>query len=486
VTTDDDVVGLGFGCRAGRRAPFAHRGVMGHEEILVVDDEKNIRSALEGILKDEGYRVRGAASGEELLRHVAQTAPDLVVLDVWLPGMDGLQALDEVRRLHPELPVIMISGHSTIETAVRATKLGAYDFIEKPLSLEKTVLAVRNALDRHRLQQENQALRQTLAERYEIVGESPAIQTLRAQIHSAAPSHGRVLIRGESGTGKELIARAIHRQSLRAERPFVEVNCAAIPDELIESELFGHEKGSFTGATTKRRGKFELADGGTIFLDEVGDMSLKTQAKVLRVLQEQTLERVGGSETLTVDVRVIAASNKDLEDEIRKGAFREDLFYRLNVIPFEVPPLRERGEDIPLLASHFLALFSREYGKRQKGLSPEAVGFLVQYAWPGNVRELRNVIERMVIMVPRETIAREDLAASLRLRFPADPERAAATAEELDGTLREARERFEKAFIQRRLRESHWNITRAAERLGIERSNLHRKMKAYGIDTSKD
>jgi two-component system, NtrC family, nitrogen regulation response regulator NtrX len=458
---------------------------MSHEEILVVDDEKNIRSSLEGILKDEGYRVRGAASGEELLKQVAQMVPDLVVLDVWLPGMDGLQALEEVKRLHPDLLVIMISGHSTVETAVKATKLGAYDFIEKPLSLEKTILTVRNALDRHRLQQENLALRQTLAERYEIVGESPAIQALRAQIQSAAPSHGRVLIRGESGTGKELIARAIHRQSLRAERPFVEVNCAAIPDELIESELFGHEKGSFTGATTKRRGKFELADGGTIFLDEVGDMSLKTQAKVLRVLQEQTFERVGGSETLTVDVRVIAASNKNLEDEIRKGAFREDLFYRLNVIPFEVPPLRERSEDIPLLATYFLGVFSREYGKRQKGLTPEAMDLLVHYAWPGNVRELRNVVERMVIMVPQETIARDDLAASLRLRVHAEPDTAAASGEEMDGTLREAREQFEKAFIQRRLREAHWNITRAAEHLGIERSNLHRKMKAYGIDAAK-
>ena len=326
---------------------------MSREEILIVDDEKNIRSSLEGILKDEGYRVRGVPTGEELLKQVAQGAPDLVILDVWLPGMDGLQALEEVKRVHPELPVIMISGHSTVETAVKATRLGAYDFIEKPLSLEKTILAVRNALEHQRLEQENLTLRQTLDERYDLVGESPAIQALRIQIQSAAPSHGRVLIRGESGTGKELIARAIHRQSLRAERPFVEVNCAAIPDELIESELFGHERGAFTGATTKRRGKFELADGGTIFLDEVGDMSVKTQAKVLRVLQEQTFERVGGSETLTVDVRVIAASNKNLEEEIQRGAFREDLFYRLNVIPFEVLPLRDRKEDIVLLAEHF-------------------------------------------------------------------------------------------------------------------------------------
>ena len=453
---------------------------MSREEILIVDDEKNIRSSLEGILKDEGYRVRGVPTGEDLLKQVAQGVPDLVILDVWLPGMDGLQALEEVKRVHPELPVIMISGHSTVETAVKATRLGAYDFIEKPLSLEKTILAVRNALEHQRLEQENLTLRQTLDERYELVGESPAIHALRIQIQSAAPSHGRVLIRGESGTGKELIARAIHRQSLRAERPFVEVNCAAIPDELIESELFGHERGAFTGATTKRRGKFELADGGTIFLDEVGDMSIKTQAKVLRVLQEQTFERVGGSETLTVDVRVIAASNKNLEDEIQRGNFREDLFYRLNVIPFEVLPLRDRKEDIVLLAEHFLGLFSREYGKREKTISRDALDLLVKYPWPGNVRELRNVMERMVIMVPRNSIESGDMETSLRIRAEPEP------VEEMEGTLREAREQFEKKFILRRLQETHWNITRTAERLGIERSNLHRKMKGYGIETPRD
>ncbi len=458
---------------------------MSHEEILVVDDEKNIRGSLEGILKDEGYRVRGVPSGEELLKQIAQTVPDLVILDVWLPGMDGLQALTELKRVHPELPVIMISGHGTVETAVKATRLGAYDFIEKPLSLEKTILAVRNALDRQRLELENRALRQTLEQRYEIVGESPAIQGLRVQIQSAAPSHGRVLIRGESGTGKELIARAVHRQSLRADRPFVEVNCAAIPEELIESELFGHEKGAFTGATTKRRGKFDLADGGTIFLDEVGDMSLKTQAKVLRVLEEQTFERVGGSETLTVDVRVIAASNKSLEEEIRKGSFREDLFYRLNVIPFEIPPLRERKEDIPLLAVHFLRLFSQEYGKREKALSPEAMDLLLQHLWPGNARELRNVIERMVIMVAQDTIRDFDVSPSLRARPGAAPEAPAEPGLEWDGTLREARERFEREYILRHLGETRWNITRTAERLGIERSNLHRKMKAFGIEAPR-
>jgi len=459
---------------------------MSHEEILVVDDERNIRSSLEGILKDEGYRVRGVPTGEDLLKQVAQGVPDLVILDVWLPGMDGLQALEELKRIHSHLPVIMISGHSSIETAVKATRLGAYDFIEKPLSLEKTVLAVRNALEFQRLEQENRELRQTLEERYEIVGESPAIQALRTQIQSAAPSHGRVLIRGESGTGKELIARAIHRQSLRADKVFVEVNCAAIPDELIESELFGHERGAFTGATTKRRGKFEMADGGTIFLDEVGDMSLKTQAKVLRVLQEQTFERVGGSETMAVEVRVIAASNKHLEEEIQRGKFREDLFYRLNVIPFEVPPLRDRKEDIPLLSSHFLRLFSGEYGKREKAFSPDAMDLLIQYPWPGNVRELRNVTERMVIMVGQEVIQREDLAQSLRPRTPGGTDEAAEPAPEAEGSLRDARERFERDFILRCLKGTHWNITRAAERLGIERSNLHRKMKGYGIEAPRD
>ncbi len=449
---------------------------MSHEDILIVDDERNIRSSLEGILKDEGYQARSVGTAEELLKQAGQTPPDLVILDVWLPGLDGLQALEELRRVCPALPVVMMSGHSTVEAAVRATKLGAYDFIEKPLSLEKTVLTVRNALEHRRLAQENLALRERLQARYDIVGESPAIQALRTQIQAAAPSHGRVLIRGESGTGKELVARAIHAQSLRAERPFVEVNCAAIPDELIESELFGHERGAFTGATTKRRGKFELADGGTIFLDEVGDMSLKTQAKVLRVLQEQTFERVGGGESLTVDVRVIAASNKNLEEEIGKGTFREDLFYRLNVIPFEVPPLRQRPEDIPLLAAHFLRLFSQEYGKRVKTLSAAALSLLTQSAWPGNVRELRNVMERMVIMVHPDVIEADDLEPSLR--FPAPPE----LTEEPDGTLREARDAFEKQFIARRLAEAHWNVTRAADRLGIERSNLHRKMRAYGIE----
>ena len=452
---------------------------MAHDEILVVDDDQEVLKSVVDILRDEGYRVTGVGDGHEALRVIQKSPPDLVILDIWMAEMDGLEALGALKRLHGELPVIMISGHGTIETAVKATKLGAYDYLEKPLDLEKVHLAVRHALDQRRLEWENRALRETIDRRYEIVGESKAIRMLREQILSAAPSSGRVLIRGESGTGKELIARAIHRHSARRDKPFVVVNCAAIPEELIESELFGHERGAFTGATAQRRGKFELADGATIFLDEVGDMSLKTQAKVLRVLQEQTFERVGGSESLTVDVRVIAASNKDLTEEIRRGAFREDLFYRLSVIPFEVPPLRERQEDIPLLARYFLQFFCQEHGKPEKELSPEAMELLVDHQWPGNVRELRNVIERMVIMAAAKTIQPFDLAASLRQGgvrrevWPAP-----------DGTLREARSRFEREFILRRLEENQWNVTRTAERLGIERSNLHRKMRAYGIEGS--
>jgi len=458
---------------------------MAKEDILLVDDDPTVLEALAAILRDAGYQVATARSAEEGLRRVQRAMPDLALVDIWLPGLDGLQLLEQLKRASPLLPVIVISGHGTIETAVRATKLGAYDFLEKPPDMERTLLAVRHALDHRRLEEENQQLRQRLDPQPEIVGESPALRHLREQIAAAAPTNGRVLIRGESGTGKELLARAIHRQSLRAGRPFVAVNCAAIPEELIESELFGHEKGAYTGATAQRRGKFEQADEGTIFLDEVGDMSLKTQAKVLRVLQEQTFERVGGSETLTVDVRVIAASNKDLETAMRAGTFREDLFYRLNVVPFEIPPLRERKEDIPVLARHFLAQSCAEYGKRQKALSPEALDRLVQHPWPGNVRELKNVMERMVIMVPADRIEARDVEASLAPRA-AEGAREGAEPEGLPGleamTLKEGRARFERAFLLRHLEANGWNITRTAEHLGIERSNLHRKLRAFGLE----
>ncbi len=459
---------------------------MAQEEILIVDDEKNIRTSLTGVLQDEGYRVTEADSGEAALKALRQGPPDLVILDIWMPGMDGLATLADIKRLHPEVAVLMISGHGTIETAVRATKLGAYDFIEKPLSLEKTTLAVRHALDAQHLYRENVALRQRLEQRYELVGESEVLQKLREQIAAAAPSNGRVLIRGESGTGKELIARAIHRQSHRVAKPFVEVNCAAIPEDLIESELFGHEKGAFTGATMRRRGKFEMADGGTLFLDEVGDMSLKTQAKVLRALEEQTFERVGGTESLRVDVRIIAASNKDLEGETRAGRFREDLYYRLNVIPFDVSPLRQRREDIPLLAAYFLKQFCREYGKREKTFSPGALTILREHPWPGNVRELRNVIERLVIMVSEDRIEAGGVGAALGPRLagpePAPEVGAPETVPEADLSLRGARERFERDYILQRLRENGWNVTRTAEKLGIERSNLHRKLRALEIE----
>ena len=362
---------------------------MSKEDLLIVDDEPSVRKSLVDTLRDEGYQVSSLGSAEEALSWIQKSPPDLVLLDIWLPGMDGIAALERMKKLMPGLAVVMISGHGSIEAAVRATKLGAYDFIEKPPSQERLTLVVRHALDQARLEKENLQLRETLQKRYEIIGGSAALADIQQKICSVAPTNGRVLICGESGTGKELVARAIHQQSLRREKPFVEVNCAAIPEDLIESELFGHEKGSFTGATAKRRGKFEIGDGGTIFLDEVGDMSLRTQAKVLRVLEEQRFERVGGVESITVDVRVLAASNKDLEEEIRAGRFREDLYYRLNVLPLNVPPLRERGNDIPLLANHFLREFCAEYGRREKTISASAMEVLKDYHWPGNVREFR-------------------------------------------------------------------------------------------------
>lgn len=470
---------------------------MNKDQILIVDDEQGIRSSLSGILSDEGYLVQSAESGEEAISKIRIDKPDLVILDIWLPGMDGLETLERLKEIDPDLGVIMISGHGTIETAVKATKLGAYDFIEKPLSLEKTLLVVRNALDHTRLSQENVALKRSLEQHYQMVGNSTALAALREQIAVAAPTNGRVLICGESGTGKELIARAIHNQSLRRDKPFVEVNCAAIPEDLIESELFGHERGAFTGATTRRRGKFELADGGTIFLDEIGDMTLKTQAKVLRVLEEQRFERVGGQESIMVDVRVLAASNKDLKREIQEGRFREDLYYRLNVIPFEVPPLRERHTDIPPLVKHFLTLFSHEYGRKEKKIFPEALELLLNYSWPGNVRELKNIIERLVIMVPHQEIKAADIPPPISTEQPVgapvvsyEEIRAAEEKEEtvasLPASLREAREHFEREFIVRCLREHNFNVTKTAQALGIERSNLHRKLKQYKVEGLKE
>lgn len=445
--------------------------------VMVVDDEKNIRDSLSGVLKDEGYEVIAAANAEEAFKRLDTKVPEVILLDIWLPGMDGTEALKEIKARQPGVPVIMISGHANIETAVRTTKLGAYDFIEKPLSLDKVVLSVEHAIEHKRLVDENRQLKQKAWAKYDIIGSSAVMLALKSDIERAAPSNSWVLITGENGTGKELVARNIHLQSNRSAKPFIEVNCAAIPEELIESELFGHEKGSFTGAHQRKIGKFDMADKGTIFLDEIGDMSLKTQAKILRVLQEKSFERVGGTETITVDVRVIAATNKDLKEEVSKGAFREDLFYRLNVIPFHVPPLRDRKDDIPQLISHFLKEFARESAREAPVISKEAMEMLFGYRWPGNVRELRNLVERLVIMARTNTIAPEDIPAYIR------GGQGGAAGDLFSGSLlKEARREFEKEFIIRKLKESGGNIARTAEIIGIERSHLYRKIKSYGIE----
>ena len=450
---------------------------MNSAQILIVDDEKRICTSLTGILEDEGYKVRAAHDGQAALAEIETRRPDVMVLDLWMPGLDGLQVLEIVTKRQPQLPVIVISGHGNIETAVKAIKAGAYDFLEKPLSLEKTLLMVARALDQRRLLQENFDLRNRVERKYEMIGNSPAMQEIRERIAKVAPTTGRVLICGENGTGKELIARAIHKQSRRAQKPFIEVNCAAIPQELIESELFGHEKGAFTGATAKKPGKFELAHEGTLFLDEIGDMSLATQAKVLRVLQEQKFERVGGAEVLAADFRVLAASNKKLEQEIEAGNFREDLYYRLNVVPFYVPPLRERREDIPLLIKHFLQEFSLENGRRLKTITPEAIALLARDEWPGNIRELKNVIERLVIMVSSPVIRAEHIPSSLLGKRR--PNGLTPVPGDAWKPLKDARNAFEKQYILQCLKIHQGNITKTAQTLGIERTYLHKKIRLY-------
>jgi two-component system nitrogen regulation response regulator NtrX len=446
--------------------------------ILIVDDEPGVRNALSGVLRDEGYSVDAVDSGEACLERLSRRDVDVVVLDVWLPGMDGLATLARMRERQVDAQVVIVSGHGNVESAVRAIKMGAFDFVEKPLSLEKTVLVVRNALRQRHLEAENLALRAQMDAHHTMVGESPGMMRLREGVAMAAPTNARVLIFGENGTGKELVARNIHALSLRRTGPFVEVNCAAIPEELIESELFGHVRGAFTGAVADRRGKFELAHGGTIFLDEIGDMSLKTQAKVLRVLQEQVMEAVGGSTRIKVDARVLAATNKDLRAEIRAGNFREDLFFRLNVVPISVPPLRERRGDIALLAEHFMAMLAKEYGRRAKRFDADAQEALQRYAWPGNVRELRNVIERLMIMVPGERVSGRDL---LFLDQSAAQPSAADAAPAPLMPLHDARDDFERQYILRALAAQNGNISRTADVLGVERSNLYRKMRAFGI-----
>jgi len=450
--------------------------------ILIIDDEASIRESLSGILADEGFRTISAEDGRLGLALLAEEPVDLVLLDIWMPEMDGLEVLKAIRESQPELPVIMISGHGTIETAVQATRMGACDFLEKPPSYDKIILSINNALDLARLKEENRLLRQQAGAAGRLTGNSPAMRELGQLIERVAPTEAWVLIRGEHGTGKELVAQSIHRLSRRAGRPMIELNCAAIPEELIESELFGHEKGSFTGAAASRRGKFDMADGGTLFLDEIGDMSLKTQAKVLRILQEQKFERVGGTKTIQVEVRVLAATNKNLEQEIEAGNFRADLFYRLNVVPVLVPPLRERLTDIPLLVAEFLAENAGK-GFVGKRFSEAAITAMAGHDWPGNVRELRNFVERALIVCPEEVVGEE----MVRLLLGLGPPDKGMTAAGVPGyyqavAYKEAKQIFEREFIRARLAANKGNVSLTAEQIGLERSHLHRKMKALALD----
>ena len=451
--------------------------------LLVVDDEPQILKVVTGILQDEGFEVLTAPDGESALRLVADEAPDLVLLDIALPGMDGLEVLTELKRQYAALPVVMLSAYGSVENAVKATRLGAYDFIEKPPHADNLLLTVRNALEMARLAEENRRLRQQAAPVREIIGKSEAIRRLREELRIVAPTNASVLITGENGTGKELVARALHSLSRRAHRPFVEVNCAAIPEDLIESELFGHEKGSFTGATSQRRGKFDLAHEGTLFLDEIGDMSLKTQAKILRILEEQRFERVGGTRPIQVEVRIVAATNKNLKEEIGRGTFREDLYHRINVIPLAVPPLRERREDIPLLAAHFLKELARENDSPPKTFTPGALEALTAMTWPGNIRELKNFVWRLAILTPGQTIDLTDLPGSATALEgpPSDLE-----ALLLMPTFREARARFEKEFLRRKLVECEGNVGLAAEKIGLERSHRYRKLTSDGLEAGRE
>ncbi len=446
------------------------------QTVLVIDDETSIRDAIKMTLEYEGYKVDEARSGQDGIDKATRTDYDAILLDIKMPVLDGMEVLDNFKSLRVTSPVIMVSGHGDLRTAVECTKLGAFDFLEKPLNRDRLLVAVRNAIKQRALVNENTELRERTEKEYQIVGEAENVLALRAQIERAAPTKATVLIQGESGTGKELVARQIHRLSSRANEPFVQVNCAAIPEELIESELFGHEKGSFTGAVRKQTGKFVAADGGTIFLDEVGDMSLRTQAKVLRVLQEGEVEPVGSATVVNVDVRVIAATNKDLTDEIKAGKFREDLYYRLNVIPVRTPPLRERQEDIPLLADYFARLFSQEHSYRPKTFSPAAKKALQDAAWRGNVRELRNLIERLVIMCPSEVIEIGDLPSD----FFRAPQEIISGAMSL-ATLQDFKDQAERTFILAKLRENGWNVSKTAESIDTPRSNLYKKIEQYGI-----
>jgi two-component system nitrogen regulation response regulator NtrX len=443
---------------------------------LIVDDEESIRKTLADVFEDEDWQSVTAENGKVGLQLFSKRQPDLVLLDVWMPGMDGIETLQKMRQLNPKVPIVIMSGHGTIETAVRATKLGAFDYLEKPLSLDKLIPLLDHARQ-IRTQQDERNKQSSVPD---MIGSSPLISQIKRQINMVAPRNAWILITGENGTGKEVVARHIHEKSSRASKPFVAVNCAAIPEELIESELFGHTKGAFTNAISQKKGKFELAHQGTLFLDEIGDMSLRTQAKILRILQEQAFERVGSTETLTVDVRVIAATNKDLKEEIKNGQFREDLYYRLNVVPFHLPPLRERGDDIFDLTQYFLMKMAHELGEKQKALSPDAQKVMREYPWPGNIRELKNLLERVCIMSDAEVIEedflRDLLGGSEKTGDHLNQEFLAAS------TLKQAKTDFERAYILGKLEENQWNITKTADAIGLERSNLHRKMKLYGIE----
>ena len=457
--------------------------------ILVVDDEEDIRSSLRMILEYEGYRCAEAPSGVDALERLEQLAPDAVLLDIKMPRMDGLEVLAELRKRTSGLPVVMISGHGTIETAVEATRLGAFDFIPKPLERDRVLLVLRNALEQRRLRQENTTLKAGGGSDSEMVGGSDALESVRSAIGRAAPAKASVLITGESGTGKELVARAIHRASPRADREFVKVNCAAIPEELIESELFGHVKGSFTGATKDQEGKFVRADGGTIFLDEIGDMSLKTQAKVLRVLQDGDVEPVGAAKSLTVDVRVVAATNKDLPEEIEQGRFREDLYFRLNVVPITLPPLRARADDIPALVQHFAETFCAANDFRAKTFTPEALGVLAEQPWRGNVRELRNAVERLIIMSPGDEVGADDIPQGLGLALgdSATPSLDGALAIPHEArTLQQFKDAAEREYLLTKLRANDWNIAATAKAIETPRSNLYKKLEAYDLSREKD
>ncbi len=469
---------LSHSLQAGTLALQSVRKILMSNSILIVDDERGIRETLRGVLEDEGLTVETVESGEDCLKAVGKNDFSCILLDVWLPGIDGLMTLEKLRKRGNDAAVVMISGHGNIETAVNATKLGAFDFIEKPLSLEKTILTVKNAIKQRDLERANAILSEELNKKYEMVGESVAMRALRKQISIVAPTDGRILIQGESGTGKELVARAIHSQSKRKNAPFVEINSAAIPEDLVETELFGHKKGAFSGAAVSKKGKFEVADGGTLFLDEIGDMSPRVQAKILRVLEEQRFDPIGSNTPVKVDVRVISATNQPLSDLIENGNFRSDLFYRLNVIPFQIPPLRERLEDVPLLVEHFNQKFSADNGKKPKRFTEDAIEALQNHSWLGNVRELKNTIERVVIMATKQKIKADDLPdfgktdekPASSFRFP---------------SFKEATDAYQREFIVHKLNEANGNVSKAAESMGVDRSHLYRRMKNLGINAEK-